>query len=128
MAIDLEAMRAKLEQSKNGGKKNQATQNGVLNKATKLYEFYQLRMAIRSRNTFFHYNVGKNPGLLCPKKNHGGDCPICDFASKLWREGVDNNDEVAKKEAKATFCTQSLLLSNLGPRYGRRRCKSMGLW
>ena len=26
MAIDLEAMRAKLEQSKNGGKKNQTTQ------------------------------------------------------------------------------------------------------
>ena len=36
----------------------------------------------------FHYNVGKNPGILCPKKNHGEDCPICDFASTLWGEKV----------------------------------------
>jgi hypothetical protein len=39
----------------------------------------------------FHYNVGKNPGILCPKKNYGEHCPICDFASTLWRDGVDNN-------------------------------------
>ena len=116
MAIDLEAMRAKLEQSKNGGKKKSTTQNGVLNKATKLFESYQLRMAIRSRNISSTTMLVKIRDFFVPKKNHGGDCPICDFASKLWREGVDNNDEVAKKEAKAAFCTQSLLLSNLGPR------------
>ena len=51
----------------------------------------------------FHYNVGKNPGILCPKRNHGEDCPICDFASKLWREGVENNDDTAKREAKKLF-------------------------
>ena len=51
----------------------------------------------------FHYNVGKNPGLLCPKKNHGEDCPICEFASKLWREGVENDDVTLKTEAKKLF-------------------------
>ena len=28
----------------------------------------------------FHYNVGKNPGFLCNKKQHGKDCPVCNFA------------------------------------------------
>ena len=51
----------------------------------------------------FHYNVGKNPGILCPKKNYGEHCPICDFASQLWREGVDNNNDQSKNAAKKLF-------------------------
>ena len=53
----------------------------------------------------FHYNVEKG-GFLCPKRNFGDDCPVCDFASQLWREGVDNNDEHSKKTAKSLFVRQ----------------------
>ena len=29
----------------------------------------------------FHYNVGEHrSGILCPKRNFGERCPICDFA------------------------------------------------
>ena len=40
------------------------------------------------KEMWFHYNVEKG-GFLCPKRNFGDDCPVCDFASQLWREGVD---------------------------------------
>ena len=56
------------------------------------------------KEMFFHYNVGNHKGgILCPKRNFGERCPICDFASNLWREGVDTNDEESKKLAKGLF-------------------------
>ena len=55
----------------------------------------------------FHYNVGNHKGgILCPKRNFGEHCPICEFASSLWREGVDKNDEESKKLAKSLFVRQ----------------------
>ena len=56
------------------------------------------------KEMFFHYNVGDHKGgILCPKRNYGEHCPICEFASSLWREGVDQNDEESKKLAKSLF-------------------------
>ena len=56
------------------------------------------------KEMFFHYNVGDHRGgILCPKRNFGEHCPICEFASTLWREGSDNNDEESKKLAKSLF-------------------------
>ena len=56
------------------------------------------------KEMFFHYNVGDHKGgIMCPKRNFGDECPICEFASKLWREGVDNNDDESKKLAKSLF-------------------------
>lgn len=56
------------------------------------------------KEMFFHYNVGDHKGgILCPKRNFGERCGICDFASQLWREGVDQNDEESKKLAKSLF-------------------------
>ena len=56
------------------------------------------------KEMFFHYNVGNHRGgIMCPKRNFGERCPICEFASQLWREGTDNNDEESKKLAKSLF-------------------------
>jgi len=56
------------------------------------------------REMFFHYNVGNHQGgIMCPKRNFGERCPICDFASSLWREAAENNDEESKKLAKSLF-------------------------
>ena len=55
----------------------------------------------------FHYNVGDHKGgILCPKRNFGEQCPICEFASTLWKEGVATNDEESKKLAKSLFVRQ----------------------
>jgi hypothetical protein len=56
------------------------------------------------KEMYFHYNVGDHRGgIVCPKRNFGDACPLCEFASTLWREGVDNNDEESKKLAKSLF-------------------------
>lgn len=54
------------------------------------------------KDYYFHYNVGKERGFLCPKHNFGEDCPVCEFASKLWRDGTEDS----KKQAKALFVRQ----------------------
>lgn len=52
----------------------------------------------------FHYNVGDHKGgILCPKRNFGERCPICDFASAVWKDAAETNDEEAKKLAKSLF-------------------------
>jgi len=44
----------------------------------------------------FHYNVDKG-GVLCPKRNFGDKCPVCDFATAFFREGTPASQEQAKK-------------------------------
>jgi len=102
MAIDIEAMRAKLNASKTGKRESNST------KWRPTQGDQTIRILPTSdgdpfKEFHFHYNVGKNPGILCPKKNHGEDCPICEFASKLWREGVEGDDSTLKNEAKKLF-------------------------
>ena len=56
------------------------------------------------KEMFFHYNVGEHRGgIVCPKRNYGESCPICEFASALWKEGTATNDEESKKLAKSLF-------------------------
>ena len=55
----------------------------------------------------FHYmNInGKNQSVMCPKRNFGEACPVCDFASNLWNEG-QNGTPGAGDEAKKLFAKQ----------------------
>ena len=56
------------------------------------------------KEVYFHYNIPNHQGgLMCPKRNFGERCPVCDFASNLWRDGVDKNDDDSKKLAKSLF-------------------------
>jgi len=56
------------------------------------------------KEMYFHYNVGDHRGgIVCPKRNYGEQCPICEFASALWKEGTSTNDEESKKLAKSLF-------------------------
>jgi hypothetical protein len=49
----------------------------------------------------FHYNVGTS-GFLCPKRNFGDECPVCNFANRLWAD----SDEDSRKMAKSLFAKQ----------------------
>ena len=53
------------------------------------------------KEKFFHYNVGTS-GFLCPKRNFGDNCSVCEFANKLWNEGT----EESKRQAKDLFAKQ----------------------
>ena len=103
MAINLEAMRAKLNASKNGNKPAKNNTKWRPKEGDQTIRILPTQDGDPFKEFHFHYNVGKNPGILCPKANHGEDCPICNFASQLWRDGVQNNDDTAKREAKKLF-------------------------
>lgn len=105
MAINLEAMRAKLEQSKNPKKASGGRSSTMWKPQAGAQHIRILPTADGDpfREFHFHYNVGKNPGIYCNKRNDGGECAICDFASKLWREGAETDDQNLKNEAKKLF-------------------------
>ena len=45
---------------------------------------------------FFHYNIGNEKSLLCPKEMSGLPCPICEAADKFRKMGGDDNWQIAK--------------------------------
>jgi hypothetical protein len=103
MALDLAKMKAKLQELENGGKKGDSS----------FWRPIEGDQDIRVVPTedgdpfkvyHFHYNLGEasRGGVLCPKRQFGESCPICDFASKLWQEGTDES----KKMAKDLFVSQ----------------------
>jgi len=47
------------------------------------------------KEKFFHYGVGEQ-SFLCPKRNFGDKCPVCDFANQLWNEGTEESKQLAK--------------------------------
>ena len=103
MALNLDKMREKLEASKNGGKKQENNTKWRPQEGDQTIRIMPTEDGDPFKEYHFHYNVGKNPGIYCPKKNDGEDCPICEFASSLWRDGVQNNNDTAKREAKKLF-------------------------
>jgi hypothetical protein len=106
MAIDVAAMRAKLEASKNGNKRKNNDTKWRPSQGDQTIRILPTADGDPFKEFFFHYNVGKNPGILCPKKNshiEGDSCPICDFASELWRQGLDQDSAELKTEAKKLF-------------------------
>jgi len=104
MAINLEAMRAKLSASKTGGKPTGSKSTMWRPKSGDQHiRILPTADGDPFREFHFHYNVGKNPGIYCNKRNDNSECPICDFASKLWRDGVENDDQNLKNEAKKLF-------------------------
>ena len=101
MALNLEAMKAKL--NKLNGKGDSGNRNlfwrpddGESN-----IRVVSTPDGDPFKERFFHYNVGTS-GFLCPKKNFGDNCPVCDFANQLWNEGT----EESKRQAKDLFAKQ----------------------
>lgn len=90
MAIDLELMRRKLE--------GKTTPKGFVKfkKGETVVRVAPADDGDPFKTYFFHYGVGDSPGFLCPKKNFNESCPVCDFASQLWREGTDESRVMAK--------------------------------
>ena len=58
---------------------------------------------------WFHYNIRST--VMCPKRNFGEHCPVCEYATSLWQEGTDES----KKMAKDLFSRQRFF-ANVLPR------------
>jgi len=103
MSINMELMRKKLAQLRGEGEREQSAwfrpEEGD----------QEIRIVPSTdgdplKEMYFHYNVGDHRGgIVCPKRNFGESCPICEFASSLWKGGVESNDEESKKLAKSLF-------------------------
>lgn len=94
MAIDMEKLRARLAKVNNKAKEGW----------WKLKEGEERTIRILPtqdedpiKDYYFHYNMGKHSGFLCPKRNFDEDCAVCEFASEMWNNGNDEEKELAKK-------------------------------
>ena len=105
MAINLDLMRKKLGLSQNNGKE----QDNTKWRPTEGDQTVRILPAADGdpfKEFHFHYNVGKNPGFLCPKKNYGKPCPCCDFAWHIMSEAKQNNDAETLRLAKSLLPRQ----------------------
>ena len=94
MAIDIEAMRAKLNASKNG-KRNTNDTKWRPTQGDQTIRILPTQDGDPFKEKFFHYGVG-DQSFLCPKRNFGDKCPVCDFANELWNEGTEESKQLAK--------------------------------
>ena len=70
---------------------------------------------------WFHYNLGKNPGFLSPKKNFGETDPLDDFIRNLYKDGSDESVKMAKSlSARQRFFSPVLVRGEEG--------EGVGLW
>lgn len=49
------------------------------------------------KDYWFHYNLGKEPGFLSPKKNFGEEDPLNDFIRELYKGGSEDEIKMAKE-------------------------------
>ena len=104
MGLDLAKMREKLAQLENGGK---SKKDNVFWKPSEGEQ--EIRIVPTSDGDpfkvfHFHYNLGEaaRGGIVCPKRQFGEECPVCEFASSLWQE----ESSESKKMAKSLFVRQ----------------------
>jgi len=104
MALDLAKMKAKLQELEDGGK---SKRDGTFWKPMEGEQDIRI-VPTADGDPFkvfhFHYNLGEGArgGVLCPKRQFGDNCPICEFASSLWKE----ESSESKKMAKSLFVRQ----------------------
>ena len=94
MGIDFEKMKAKREALENRGNGKSVFWRPEDGEQT-------IRLLPTSdgdpfKQYWFHYNLGKNPGFLSPKKNFGENDPLDDFIKQLYKDGSDDSIKMAK--------------------------------
>ena len=104
MAIDIKKMRKKLADLHNKGG-NGNTRFWKPQDGESVIRILPTADGDPFKHFHFHYNIGDTKGgFLCPKKNFGNECPVCDFVSKLYNNGDDESRNMARKMvAKSRF-------------------------
>ena len=93
MGIDLAKMKAKRDALENRGGKNAFWRP---DDGETVIRILPTSDGDPFKEFWFHYNLGKNPGFLSPKKNFGEDDPLNDFVRQLYKEGSDESVKMAK--------------------------------
>ena len=99
MALDLEKLKSKLAALKNPDSKQFKSQTWKPPQQDGETKKIRLVQYPFSSDPFvelwFHYNIGKQ-SILCPRKNDGRPCPICEFAHTLWESKDEKDHDLAK--------------------------------
>ena len=93
MGIDIERVRARMDklQNKGGDSRFWRPEDGET-----VIRIIPMSDGDPFKDYWFHYNLGKNPGFLSPKKNFGEEDPLNDFVRQLFNEGTDDSIKMAK--------------------------------
>ena len=101
MAIDLKKMREKLQKlnDKSGGKGKTTQYWKPVENADSTIRIVPTEDGDPLKEFYFHYlrTEKKFQSVLCPKKNFGENCPMCDLVSKLYKEGDEESRKLAKE-------------------------------
>lgn len=108
MGLDLAKMKAKLDSLNGKSGSNSDTQMWKIEAGQHSIRIVPTEDGDPFKEFWFHYGVG-NQNFLCPKKNHNEKCPVCDFATQLWKEGTANEDKESQKMAKDLFPRQRFM-------------------
>ena len=102
MALDMAKMKSKLQELESGGKSKQDQVWWRPQEGDQDIRIVPTPDGDPFKVYHFHYNLGEGArgGVLCPKRQFGENCPICDFASKLWQEGTDDSNPFSFEEVK----------------------------
>jgi hypothetical protein len=98
MALDMAKMKAKLQELESGGRQKSDNVFWKPQEGDQDIRIVPSEDGDPFKVFHFHYNLGEaaRGGVLCPKRQFGDNCPVCDFASKLWQEGTDDSKRMAK--------------------------------
>ena len=98
MVLDLEKMKAKLQELEGGGKSKKDNIFWKPSEGDQEIRIVPTQDGDPFRVFHFHYNLGEaaRGGVLCPKRQFGHECGICEFASSLWQEDSSESKKMAK--------------------------------
>jgi hypothetical protein len=108
MAIDINKMKQKLNalHTKGGGSTTKfwKTPNGE-----SVIRILPTQDGDPFKEFHFHYNVGGENGFLCPKKNFGDECKVCEFVSALYKGTEEDKANARKLVSKQRFVSPILV-------------------
>ena len=108
MALDLEKMKARLNNLQNKGGRSSLFWRPDDGEQT--VRIVPTGDGDPFKDYFFHYNVGSAASFICPKRNFGDDCPVCSFVSTLFKKEDDDSVQTAKSlMAKQRFFSPVLV-------------------
>jgi hypothetical protein len=100
MGLDLDKIRARLDNATSNTKAGGSFWRP--SEGTQVVRIVPTKDGDPFKDYWFHYNLGQEQrgGFLCPNKNHGEECPICNFKDQLWKEYNATQDPDTMKLAK----------------------------
>lgn len=107
MALDLERLKNKLEQIQNPGLKQFNRKTWKPEKEGKHSNIRLIQYPFGEDpfpELWFHWGIGSGPGIMCPRKNYGKTCPICEFAISLH----NSDSQADKDQAKGLWPKQRM--------------------